>query len=155
MTYASPFLLTTPGVVPTSTRGSWEPGHCWGLVWCGGVLLQIALVCWFMLFAPLACFFCLIDMLFEILWPWMIHVHLGFLEDCPGFACVWKWHQGCSHQIFRDRTACFRKLPQYIGSQRTRLCGSECDLIPGYEEPQLFLRHPQVPCAFLQIMFYC
>lgn len=57
MTYASPFLLTTPGVVPTSTRGSWEPGHCRGLVWCCGFLLQMALVCCFMLFAPLTCFF--------------------------------------------------------------------------------------------------
>ena len=65
VTYASPFLLTTPGVVPTSTRGSWEPGHCWGLLGCGGFLLQIALVCWFLLFAPLTCFFGLIDMLFE------------------------------------------------------------------------------------------
>ena len=158
MTYASPFLLTTPGVVPTSTHGSWEPGHCWGLLGCGGFLLQIALVCWFMLVAPLTvtCF-CRFD--WHVVWE-MLTVD----DTCASrmFGRLSKvlhvFESGIKDALIRSSETEQHVLGNFHYWKFTTYVqdfGAVNVIWYGDKEPQCFLRHPHFPCAFLQIIFYC
>ena len=109
-------------------------GRGWGTI---GVCLDVVCFCFyncFVLLVYVVCsnnmFFGLIDMLLERCWPWTIHLHLEFLEDCPRFCVCLKVASRMFSQIFRDRTACFRKLSLLeVRNVRTKLWGSECDLI--------------------------